>query len=119
MADMRWFLACLLVSAGVTYLVRAVPLVLIKKKITNRFLRSFLYYIPYAVLAVMTVPAMFYATDSRLSAAVGFAVAAVLSYFRKSLLTVAASACGAPAARSSATAGTVTSRCRSASCRRV
>ena len=41
MADMRWFLACLLVSAGVTYLVRAVPLVLIKKKITNRFLRSF------------------------------------------------------------------------------
>ena len=77
MADMRWFLACLLVSAGVTYLVRAVPLVLIKKKITNRFLRSFLYYIPYAVLAVMTVPAMFYATD------------------RKSLLTVAASACGA------------------------
>ena len=95
MADMRWFLACLLVSAGVPYLVRAVPLVLIKKKITNRFLRSFLYYIPYAVLAVMTVPAMFYATDSRLSAAVGFAVAAVLSYFRKSLLTVAASACGA------------------------
>lgn len=89
------FFLCLLVSAGVTYLVRMVPLVLIKRKITNRFLRSFLYYIPYAVLAVMTVPAMFYATASVISAAIGFAVAVVLSYFEKGLLTVAASACGA------------------------
>lgn len=90
-----WFLACLLTSAGVTYLVRMVPLVLIKKKITNRFIRSFLYYIPYAVLGVMTIPAIFYATDSMISAVVGFAVAVYLAWREKSLLTVAASACGA------------------------
>lgn len=95
MGNTTWFLLCLLTSAGVTYLVRMVPLVLMKKKITNRFLRSFLYYIPYAVLAVMTIPAIFYATDSMISAAAGFLVAVVLSYFEKSLLTVAASACAA------------------------
>ena len=95
MGNTTWFLLCLLTSAGVTYLVRMVPLVLMKKKITNRFLRSFLYYIPYAVLAVMTIPAIFYATGSVISAAAGFLVAVVLSYFEKGLLTVAASACGA------------------------
>jgi len=89
------FLIYLLVSAGVTYLVRMVPLVLIKKKITNRFLRSFLYYIPYAVLAVMTIPAIFYATACLPSAIAGFAVAMILAYFEKGLLTVACSACGA------------------------
>ena len=73
MGNTTWFLLCLLTSAGVTYLVRMVPL----------------------VLAVMTIPAIFYATDSILSAAAGFLVAVVLSYFEKSLLTVAASACGA------------------------
>jgi len=95
MGDKLWFLACLLTTAGVTYLVRMVPLVLIKRKITNRFLRSFLYYIPYAVLGVMTIPAIFYATASTLSALVGFAVAVVLAWMEKGLLTVAASACGA------------------------
>ena len=95
MRNNMWFLACLLTSAGVTYLVRMVPLVLIKKKITNRFIRSFLYYIPYAVLGVMTIPAIFYATDSILSALAGFLVAVYLAWREKSLLTVAASACGA------------------------
>lgn len=95
MPDKMWFLLCLLTSAGVTYLVRMVPLVLIKKKITSRFIQSFLYYIPYAVLAVMTIPAIFYATASMISAVVGFAVGVVLSWMEKSLLTVAASACGA------------------------
>ena len=89
------FLPYLLVTAGVTYLVRALPLVLVKGKIKNRFVLSFLHYIPYAVLSVMTVPAIFYATDERLSAAVGFAVAVGLSLLNKSLLTVAAAACGA------------------------
>ena len=83
------FFLYLLVMAGVTYLIRMLPLVLVKKKIENRFLLSFLYYMPYAVLAVMTVPAIFYATGSLLSAAVGFAVALVLAYFGKSLVTVA------------------------------
>jgi len=95
MSDKMWFLLCLLTSAGVTYLVRMVPLVLIKKKITNRFIRSFLYYIPYAVLGVMTIPAIFYATGSMISAFAGFAVAVFLAWKEKSLLTVAASACGA------------------------
>ncbi len=94
MPDLKFFMY-LLVTAGVTYLVRMVPLVLVKRKIRNRFLLSFLYYIPYAVLSVMTVPAIFYATESPLSAAVGFAAALVTAYLEKSLLFVAASACGA------------------------
>ena len=85
------FFVYLLVMAGVTYLVRMLPLVLIKRKITNRFLLSFLYYMPYAVLSVMTVPAMFYATEFPISAAIGFVVAVVLAYFKRSLVVVAAS----------------------------
>ena len=88
------FFLYLLVMAGVTYLVRMLPLVLVKRRIQNRFLISFLYYMPYAVLAVMTVPSMFFETGSFLSAILGFVVAAVLAFFGKSLLTVAAGACG-------------------------
>lgn len=87
------FLVYLLIMAGVTYLIRMLPLVLLKKKITNRFVLSFLYYIPYAVLAVMTVPTIFNATATPLSAILGFATAIILSYFEKSLLTVAACSC--------------------------
>lgn len=94
MPDLKFWIY-LAVTAGVTYLVRALPLVLVKGKIKNRFILSFLHYIPYAVLSVMTVPAIFYATGDLLSAAVGFAVAVVLAFFGKSLLTVAAAACGA------------------------
>lgn len=75
--------------ASVTYLVRALPLVLVKKKIENRFVLSFLHYVPYAVLSVMTVPAIFYATSTPISAAVGFVLAVLLAYFGRSLLTVA------------------------------
>ena len=81
--------------AGITYLIRALPLVLVKRKIQNRFLLSFLYYVPYAVLTVMTVPAIFYATSSKLSATVGFAVAVVAAYFNKGLTKVAIAACAA------------------------
>lgn len=87
------FFLYLLVMAGVTYLVRMLPLVLVKRKFKNRFLLSFLYYMPYAVLAVMTVPAVFEATGSLASAIVGFAVAVLLAYFGKSLVTVAAVSC--------------------------
>ncbi len=85
----------LLTMAGVTYLVRMLPMVLIKKKIQNRFLLSFLYYIPYAVLTVMTVPAILYSTSSVLSAVVGTATALVLAFFNKGLLTVAGFSCAA------------------------
>ncbi|MBQ0084539.1 MAG: AzlD domain-containing protein [Clostridiales bacterium] len=87
------FLLYLLTMAGVTYLVRMVPLVLVKKPIKNEFVLSFLHYIPYAVLAVMTVPAVFFATSSVISAAVGVGVALLLAFLEKSLLTVSFCAC--------------------------
>ncbi len=87
------FLIYLLVMAGVTYLVRMLPLVLVKKKITNQFLLSFLHYVPIAVLSVMTIPAIFYATSNIYSALAGFLVAVVLAYLGQSLLSVAAFAC--------------------------
>lgn len=84
------FFLYLLVSAGITYLIRMIPLVLIKRRITNRTILSFLHYIPFTVLAVMTVPAIFTSTSSVLSAICGFVVAVVLSLASRSLLTVAA-----------------------------
>ena len=87
------FLTYLLVTAGVTYLVRMIPMVALKKKIRNRFLLSFLHYIPYAVLSVMTVPAIFSATESPISAVAGFLTAVLLSWQGCSLLQVAAAAC--------------------------
>lgn len=81
--------------ALVTYLIRMLPFVLVKKKIKNRFLLSFLYYVPYAVLSVMTVPAIFSSTEYAASAAIGFCIAVILSYFEKSLVTVAAAAAAA------------------------
>lgn len=89
------FWSYLLVTAGVTYLIRMVPLVLMRGKIRNRFVLSFLHYIPYAVLSVMTIPAIFYATENPLSAIAGFAVAVGLAWKEKSLVQVAAAACGA------------------------
>ena len=77
------------VMAGVTYLVRMLPLVLFKKKIQNRFIRSFLAYVPYAVLAAMTFPAVLYSTASPLSAVIGLITAILLAYWGKGLLTVA------------------------------
>ena len=92
--DFMKFLPYLIVMAGVTYLIRAVPFVLVKKKIENRFLNSFLYYIPYTVLAAMTFPAILYATDSMISAVAGLAAAIVIALKGKSLIIVAAGACG-------------------------
>lgn len=85
----------ILVMAGVTYLIRVIPLALTKKEITNPFIKSFLFYVPYACLAAMTFPAILYATSSVISAAVGFAVALITAYKEKSLLTVALLACAA------------------------
>lgn len=85
----------LLVTAGITYLIRMLPVVLIKKRIKNRFLLSFLYYIPYAVLSVMTIPAIFYSTSYKISAIAGFVVALLLAYMKKSLVKVAALSCAA------------------------
>ena len=91
--DYKAFFAYLAVCAGVTYLVRLLPLALVKSKIKNRFLLSFLHYIPMSVLTVMTVPAIFFASSSPVTAAVGFVVALIMAYFERSLLTVAACSC--------------------------
>lgn len=83
----------ILLMAAVTYLIRVLPLTLIKKEIKNVTVRSFLHYVPYATLAAMTFPAILDASGSRLAAAAGFAAALVLAYKEKSLLTVAGAAC--------------------------
>lgn len=80
----------LFVMAGITYLIRMVPLVLVKKKIKNKYILSFLYYIPYAVLSVMTFPAIFYSTSSVISAVVGTAIALIVAFMNKSMVIVAA-----------------------------
>lgn len=86
------FILYLLLMALVTYLVRMLPLVFFRRKIHSQRLRSFLYYAPYSVLTAMTFPAIFYSTSSIVSAVFGTAVALVLAFMRKSLVTVAASA---------------------------
>ena len=84
----------ILVMAAVTYLIRALPLTLIRREITSPFLRSFLHYVPYATLAAMTFPAILSSTSSAASASLGFGAALILAYKEKSLLLVALCACG-------------------------
>ena len=81
------------VMALTTYIVRLLPMTIFRKKITNRFVKSFLYYVPYACLAAMTFPAMLFSTDHFLSALLGLITACVLAYFKRSLIVVAASTC--------------------------
>lgn len=81
------------IMALVTYLIRMLPLALIKKKITNKFFKSFLYYVPFVTLAVMTFPAMLGATENIWSAAVAFAVSMVIAYAGGGLPIVATVAC--------------------------
>ena len=77
--------------AIVTYIPRMLPLAIFRKKIKSRFIRSFLAYVPYAVLAAMTFPEILYSTSNMISAVAGLLVALVLSYFGRGLLTVALS----------------------------
>lgn len=83
----------ILVMAGVTYMIRMLPLALAKKEITNPYIKSFLHYVPYACLAAMTFPAILSSTASRISALFGFAVALIAAYRERSLLVVALEAC--------------------------
>ena len=80
------------VMAGVTYLIRVLPLTLIRKQIDNRFVQSFLYYVPYATLSAMTFPAILTSTATIFSGAAALAVAVILAYRGKSLLTVSLAA---------------------------
>ena len=70
----------ILIMAAVTYAIRVLPLILFRKPIRSPFIRSFLHYIPYAVLGAMTIPAIFFATDALLSATVGLFVAVIVAW---------------------------------------
>ena len=83
------------VMAGVTYLIRMIPFTFFTRKIKSEFFKSFLYYIPYAVLSAMTFPAIFYSTGDTITSAVGTVVAVVLAYFDLPLIVVALAASAA------------------------
>ena len=83
------------VMAGVTYLIRMLPMAVFRKKIKSKFVKSLLYYTPYAVLGAMTFPAIFYSTQSVPSAVAGLVAALALAFADKSLITVALAACAA------------------------
>ena len=83
----------ILVAAGVSLAVRALPLTLIRRQIRNRFIRSFLYYVPYVTLAAMTFPAMMDATDSPIAGAIAFIFAIILAWKGASLFVVSVLAC--------------------------
>ena len=78
---------------GVSYLIRVLPLTLIRKPIKNRFIRSFLYYVPYVTLAVMTFPAIIQATQSPIAGIIALAVGIILSFFGAGLFPVACVCC--------------------------
>ena len=81
------------IMAGVTYLIRVLPLTLIRKEIKNTYIRSFLFYVPYVTLAVMTFPAILEATQSPISAALAFVIAIILAFKGQSLFMVSVLAC--------------------------
>lgn len=85
----------IIVMAGVTYLIRMIPFTFFRKKIKSRFFRSFLYYIPYAVLSAMTFPAIFYTTHNTWTAVAGTVIAVVLALLEMPLIVVALAASGA------------------------
>lgn len=80
------------VMAGVTYLIRVIPFAFFRKKITSRFLKSFLYYVPYAVLSAMTIPAIFYSTGNIYTAIAGTGAALILAYLNLPLIVVSLAA---------------------------
>lgn len=83
----------LIVAALTLYAIRALPMTLIRKDIKSPFIRSFLYYVPYVTLAVMTFPAILSATGSQISAWAGFAAALLIAYIDGNLFRVAIGAC--------------------------
>lgn len=86
------FLPYILLMAGVTYLIRLFPLIFVRGKIENKYVLSFLYYVPYAVLSAMSFPAIMYATGNFLSAFAGLVAALIAAFLEKGLLTTALSA---------------------------
>ena len=97
---MSWsaYFPYLIVMAGVTYLIRMLPLTVFRREIKSVFVKSFLHYVPYAVLAAMTIPGILTSTGDIRTAAVGLVVAVVMAWRGMSLLSVAIGACVAVAA---------------------
>ena len=89
--EFYYFIAAV-VMALVSYIPRALPITLFNKQIKSRFIRSFLYYVPYAVLGGLTFPGIFYCTGNFQTALVGTIVALAVSFFERSLVIVAAAA---------------------------
>ena len=92
--DISYLIIGVAIMAGVTYFIRVTPMVVFRKKIENKRIKSFLYYIPYTVLAAMTFPAIFSSTQSQSSAIAGCVACVLLAYFRKGLVIVAIGAAG-------------------------
>lgn len=89
----KYVILAILVMAIVTYFIRVLPLTLIRREIKNRFIKSFLYYVPFVTLAVMIFPGILDATASRWSALAGFILALFLSYYGGSLFVVSIATC--------------------------
>lgn len=83
----------ILVMAGVSYLIRALPMTLFRKPIKSKFIQSFLYYVPYVTLAVMTFPAIIHATQSQWSGVLALVVGIVTAWFGADLFKTAVSCC--------------------------
>ena len=81
-----YFLLALLMTAGVTYLIRLLPLLFVRKKIDNVFLQSFLYYVPYVVLSLLAFPAILLSTDHLVSGIAAGVVCVFLAYKNKGLV---------------------------------
>ena len=87
------FLIYLLIMSGSTYLIRAIPFILINKKVKNKFILSFLDYIPYTVLTAMTFPAVMYLTGNIVSGIVGLCVSIIATYKMKNMTIAAILSC--------------------------
>lgn len=92
--EMRYFVA-VIIMALVTYIPRTLPITLFTGEIKSKFIKSFLYYVPYAVLASLTFPGIFYCTDNMYAAIGGTVVALILAFYNRSLVVVAAAAVAA------------------------
>ena len=82
-------LICMAIMAGITYLIRVLPITILRKKITSVFIKSFLFYVPYAVLAALTFPAIFTATGNVVTSVVGTMIALIFAFFDLGLIVVA------------------------------
>lgn len=90
---MNNFYICLLAMVVATYAIRVLPLTLIRKEIKNKYIKSFLYYVPYVTLAVMTFPAIITATQSVISGAIALVVGCLMAWFGRNMFQIAVTCC--------------------------